>query len=80
MKRRYSLLRRAFFAGLAAFIRFFLLALFFSCLIFLDLLFYHRGLTCLVAFDLKVEPFEPADLGQLQFYLEALDLDVRKPH
>ncbi len=47
---------------------------------FVDLLFYHRGLTCLVALELKVEQFEPADLGQLQFYLEALDRDVRKPH
>lgn len=47
---------------------------------FIDLLFYHRGLTCLVAFELKVEQFEPADLGQLQFYLEALDRDVKKSH
>ncbi len=47
---------------------------------YIDLLFYHRGLCCLVAFELKVEQFEPADLGQLQFYLEALDRDVRKPH
>jgi predicted nuclease of restriction endonuclease-like (RecB) superfamily len=47
---------------------------------FVDLLFYHRGLTCLVAFELKVQQFEPADLGQLQFYLEALDRDVKKPH
>jgi predicted nuclease of restriction endonuclease-like (RecB) superfamily len=47
---------------------------------FVDLLFYHRGLTCLVGFELKVEQFEPADLGQLQFYLEALDRDVKKPH
>jgi hypothetical protein len=47
---------------------------------FVDLLFYHRGLTCLVAFELKVGQFEPADLGQLQFYLEALDRDVKKPH
>lgn len=47
---------------------------------FVDLLFYHRGLTCLVAFELKVEQFEPADLGQLEFYLEALDRDVRKAH
>jgi len=45
-----------------------------------DLLFFHRGLTCLVAFELKVEQFEPSDLGQLQFYLEALDRDVKKPH
>jgi predicted nuclease of restriction endonuclease-like (RecB) superfamily len=47
---------------------------------FVDLLFYHRGLTCLVAFELKVEQFEPSDLGQLEFYLEALDRDVKKPH
>ncbi len=47
---------------------------------FVDLLFYHRGLACLVAIELKVEQFEPADLGQLQFYLEALDRDVTKPH
>ncbi len=45
-----------------------------------DLLFFHRGLNCLVAFELKVEEFEPGHLGQLQFYLEALDRDVRKPH
>ncbi|OWK46448.1 hypothetical protein FRUB_00147 [Fimbriiglobus ruber] len=47
---------------------------------FLDLLFYHRSLTCLIAIELKVEQFEPADLGQLQFYLEALDRDIKKPH
>lgn len=47
---------------------------------FVDLLFYHRGLSCLVAFELKVGEFEPAALGQLSFYLEALDRDHRKPH
>lgn len=46
----------------------------------IDLVFFHRGLTCLVAFELKVRKFEPADLGQLNFYLEALDRDVKKPH
>ena len=46
----------------------------------LDLLFYHRALQCLTAFELKLEEFEPAHLGQLEFYLEALDRDVRKPH
>jgi predicted nuclease of restriction endonuclease-like (RecB) superfamily len=45
-----------------------------------DLLFFNRGLNCLVAFELKVEEFQPAHLGQLQFYLEALDRDVKKPH
>jgi len=47
---------------------------------FLDLLFYHRELRCLVAFELKIEEFQPEHLGKLQFYLEALDRDVRKPH
>jgi predicted nuclease of restriction endonuclease-like (RecB) superfamily len=45
----------------------------------LDLLFFHRGLSCLVAFELKVGEFEPEHLGKLNFYLEALDRDVRKP-
>jgi len=45
-----------------------------------DLLFYHRDLRCLVAFELKTESFEPEHLGKLNFYLEALDRDVRKPH
>lgn len=45
-----------------------------------DLLFYHRELQCLVAFELKMGKFEPAHLGQLNFYLEALDRDVKKPH
>src|SRR5581483_12111702 len=44
------------------------------------LLFFNRGLNCLVAFELKVEEFQPAHLGKLQFYLEALDRDVKKPH
>jgi predicted nuclease of restriction endonuclease-like (RecB) superfamily len=46
----------------------------------LDLLFYHRGLNCLVAIELKVGRFEPEYLGKLEFYLEALDRDVKKPH
>jgi len=46
----------------------------------LDLLFFHRGLNCLVAFELKVGRFEPEYLGKLSFYLEALDRDVRKRH
>ena len=46
----------------------------------LDLLFFHRGLNCLVAIELKVEEFQPEHLGKLQFYLEALDRDVRKEH
>lgn len=46
----------------------------------LDLLFFHRGLNCLVAFELKVGRFEPEYLGKLGFYLEALDRDERKAH
>jgi predicted nuclease of restriction endonuclease-like (RecB) superfamily len=46
----------------------------------IDLVFFHRGLSCLVAFELKVDKFKPADLGQLSFYVEALDRDVKKPH
>ena len=45
----------------------------------IDLLFYHRELQCLVAFELKMEKFRPEHLGQLNFYLEALDRDVKKP-
>lgn len=45
---------------------------------FLDLLFYHRELRCLVAIELKAREFDPRDLGQLEFYLEALDRDVKK--
>lgn len=46
----------------------------------IDLLFFHRGLNCLVAFDLKVGRFEPEHLGKLNFYLEALDRDEKKSH
>lgn len=45
----------------------------------IDMLFYHRELQCLVAFELKMEKFKPEHLGQLNFYLEALDRDVKKP-
>ena len=43
-----------------------------------DLLFYHRGLQALVAVELKKTKFHPKDLGQLEFYLEALDRDVKR--
>lgn len=46
----------------------------------IDLVFFHRGLSCLVAFELKVREFRPEDLGKLSFYVEALDRDVKKPH
>jgi predicted nuclease of restriction endonuclease-like (RecB) superfamily len=47
---------------------------------YVDLLFFHRGLAALVAFELKIGKFSPEHLGQLSFYLEALDRDVKKPH
>ena len=43
-----------------------------------DLLFFHRGLQCLVAIELKTGKFKPEYMGQLEFYLEALDRDVRR--
>ena len=46
----------------------------------LDLLFFHRELNCLVAIELKIGEFQPEHLGKLEFYLEALDRDLRKPH
>ncbi len=45
-----------------------------------DLLFFHRGLQCLVVVELKAEKFKPEHLDQLNFYLEALDRDVKKEH
>lgn len=45
-----------------------------------DLLFYHRDLQCMVLFELKIEEFQPEFLGKLNFYLEALDRDVKRPH
>jgi predicted nuclease of restriction endonuclease-like (RecB) superfamily len=46
----------------------------------IDLVFFHRSLSCLVAVELKVREFRPEDLGKLTFYLEALDRDARKEH
>jgi predicted nuclease of restriction endonuclease-like (RecB) superfamily len=47
---------------------------------YIDLLFFHRGLQCLIAFELKADKFRPEHLGQLNFYLEALDRDAKKPN
>ena len=47
---------------------------------FVDLLFFNRELNALVDFELKIEEFQPEHLGKLEFCLEALDRDVRKPH
>jgi len=47
---------------------------------YIDLLFYHRALSCLVAFELKIGKFQPEYLGKMNFYLEALDREHKKPH
>ena len=44
----------------------------------IDLLFYHRDLQCLVAFELKVGKFKPEYVSKMDFYLEALDRQVKK--
>lgn len=45
---------------------------------FIDLLFFHRGLQCMIAFELKTDKFKPEHLGQLNFYLEALDRNIKR--
>lgn len=47
---------------------------------FIDLLFYNRALSCLVPVELKIGKFKPEHIGQINFYLEALDRDVKKPN
>lgn len=44
----------------------------------IDLLFFHRGLQCLVAFELKIGEFKPEYISKMDFYLEALDLQKKK--
>lgn len=45
---------------------------------YIDLLFYHRSLSCLVVFELKIGEFKPEYVGKMNFYLEALDREVKK--
>ncbi len=47
---------------------------------YIDLLFFHRDLQCLVAVELKIEEFQPEFLGKMNFYLEALDRDLKREH
>lgn len=46
---------------------------------FIDLLFYHRILKCLVAVELKVTEFEPEFVGKLDFYLQLIDEQLKQP-
>lgn len=47
---------------------------------YIDLLLYHRTLNSLVAIELKIGEFKPEFVGQLQFYLTALDKQVKLEH
>jgi len=46
----------------------------------IDLLFFHRELRCLVAIELKIGEFKPEYVGKMQFYLAALDEQIKLPH
>lgn len=45
---------------------------------YIDLLFYHRGLSCLAAFELKIGEFRAEYIGKMNLYLEAVDREVKK--
>jgi len=47
---------------------------------YIDLLFFHRRLQCLLAVDLKIGKFKPEYVGKAQFYCAALDEQIRLPH
>ena len=47
---------------------------------YIDLLFYNRAPSCLVPIELKIGKFKPEHIGQINFYLEALDRDVKRPN
>ena len=47
---------------------------------FMDILFYHLKLRCYVVVELKAKKFKPADVGQLSFYLTAVDEQLCHPH
>jgi predicted nuclease of restriction endonuclease-like (RecB) superfamily len=46
---------------------------------YLDLLFYHLRLRCFVVIDLKIEEFKPEFAGKMNFYLSAVDAQLRHP-
>jgi predicted nuclease of restriction endonuclease-like (RecB) superfamily len=46
---------------------------------YIDLVFFHRELRALVAIELKIDDFKPEYMGKMEFYLEALDREYRKP-
>lgn len=44
----------------------------------IDLLLFHRGLQCLVAFELKIGKFKPEYISKMNFYLETLERQKKK--
>lgn len=46
---------------------------------FVDLLFYHLGLSCFVAIELKTTDFKPEYSGQINFYVNVIDKQLRRP-
>lgn len=46
---------------------------------YIDLLFYHRILKCLIAVELKTTEFEPEFIGKLDFYLQLIDEQLKQP-
>ena len=46
---------------------------------FIDLLFYHTRLKCYVVVELKATAFKPEHAGQLNFYLSAVDAQIKEP-
>jgi len=46
----------------------------------LDLLFFNVEMDCYVVIELKVKDLKKEDIGQLQFYLNYIDLEIKKPH
>ncbi len=46
---------------------------------FIDLLFYHTRLKCYVVVELKATAFKPEHAGQLNFYLSAVDAEIKSP-
>lgn len=47
---------------------------------FIDILLYHRKLRCLVAIELKIGDFKPEFIGKMQFYLAALDSEMKEKY
>ncbi len=47
---------------------------------FIDLLFFNLKLNCYVVFELKAREFDPKDIGQVQWYMQLINKQVKAPH